>query len=152
MSEKTIYDCERAKFEGFGTYKLPIEERVNEIMEATKKEYPNVDNYLLWLCAVDYVLEEKGLKKDNDDGVKMYEEYIKERKIFIYNTVKVQDDDVIKYDCNVLQEVRVAAAMPEGHCGGFGTSSRMRCGMLKRLGTRQRRPDIQGYCQPGSHS
>ena len=63
MSEKTIYDCERAKFEGFGTYKLPIEERVNEIMEATKKEYPNVDNYLLWLCAVDYVLEEKGLKK-----------------------------------------------------------------------------------------
>ena len=108
MSEKTIYDCERAKFEGFGTYKLPIEERVNEIMEATKKEYPNVDNYLLWLCAVDYVLEEKGLKKDNyelDEGIKMYEEYVKQRKIFIYNTVKVQDDDVIKYDCNVLQEV-----------------------------------------------
>jgi len=105
MSEKTIYDCERAKFEGFGTYKLPIEERVNEIIEATKKEYPNIDNYLLWLCAVDYVLEEKGLKKGNDDGVKMYEEYIKERKIFIYNTVKVQNDDVIKYDCNVLQEV-----------------------------------------------
>ena len=105
MSEKTIYDCERAKFEGFGTYKLPIEERVNEIIEATKKEYPNIDNYLLWLCAVDYVLEEKGLKKDEDDGVKMYEEYIKERKIFIYNTVKIQNDDVIKYDCNVLQEV-----------------------------------------------
>ena len=64
-----------------------------------------MDNYLLWLCAVDYVLEEKGLKPENDDGVKMYEEYIKERKIFIYNTVKVQNDDVIKYDCNVLQEV-----------------------------------------------
>ena len=46
----------------FGTYKLPVEERVNEIMEATKKEYPNVDNFLLWLCSVDYVLEEKGLK------------------------------------------------------------------------------------------
>jgi hypothetical protein len=106
MSEKTIYECERAKFNGFGTYKVPIEERVNEIMEATKKEYPNVDNYLLWVCAVDYVLEEKGLKKDNDDdGVKMYEEYVEQRKIFIYNTVKIQDDDVIKYDCNVLQEV-----------------------------------------------
>jgi len=39
MSEKTIYDVDRAKFEGFGTYKLPIEERVNEIMEVTKKEY-----------------------------------------------------------------------------------------------------------------
>ena len=49
-------------------------------------------------------------------------------------------------------EVRVAAAMPEGHCGGFGTSSRMRCGTLKRLGTRQRRPDNQGHRQLGSHS
>ena len=131
MSDKTIYDVDRAKFEGFGTYKLPIEERVNEIMEATKKEYPNMDNYLLWLCAVDYVLEEKGLKKENEDVIKMYEEYVKQRKIFIYNTVKVvredlcaithkvsyptpcgkgpptlaEEDDVIKYDYNVLQEV-----------------------------------------------
>ena len=45
------------------------------------------------------------IEKENDDGVKMYEEYVKQRKIFIYNTVKVVDDDVIKYDCNVLQEV-----------------------------------------------
>ena len=45
---KTIYDCERAKFEGFGTYKVPIEERVNEIMEATKKEYPNVEYKYLY--------------------------------------------------------------------------------------------------------
>jgi hypothetical protein len=105
MSEKTIYDVDRAKFEGVGTYKQPIEERVNEIMEATKKEYPNVDNYLLRLCAVDYVLEEKGLKKDNEEGVKMYEDYVKQRKIFIYNSVKVEEDDVIKYDYNVLQEV-----------------------------------------------
>ena len=41
----SVFDVERAKFEGFGTYKLPIEERVNEIIEATKKEYPNIDNY-----------------------------------------------------------------------------------------------------------
>ena len=50
------------------------------------------------------------------------------------------------------KENRVAAAMPEGHCGGFGTSSRMRCGTLTRLGTRQRRPDNQGHCLLGSHS
>ena len=93
MSDKTVFDVERAKFEGFGTYKLPIEERVNELMEITKKEYPHMDNYLLWLCAVDYVLEEKGLKKENEDGVKMYEEYVKQRKIFIYNNVKVVEDD-----------------------------------------------------------
>ncbi len=74
-------------------------------METAKKEYPNMDNYLLWLCAVDYVLEEKGLKKENEDGIKMYKEYVKEkRKIFMYNTVRIQDDDVMKYDDNVLQE------------------------------------------------
>ena len=91
----SVFDVERAKFEGFGTYKLPIEERVNEIMEAIKKEYPNIDNYLLWVCAVDYVLEEKGLKKDKEDGLKLYEQYVNQRKIFIYNTVKIEDD--IKY-------------------------------------------------------
>jgi hypothetical protein len=50
-------------------------------------------------------IRRKGIKKDNEDGVKMYEEYLKQRKIFIYNTVKVEDDDGIKYDYNVLQEV-----------------------------------------------
>jgi len=95
MSElQTIYDCERAKFNGFGTYKLPIEERVNEIMEITKKEYPTIDNYLLWVCAVDYVLEEKGLKKENSSGLNMYEEYVKQRKTFIYNTVKVEENNI----------------------------------------------------------
>ena len=91
----SVFDVERAKFEGFGTYKLPIEERVNEIMEATKKEYPNIDNYLLWICAVDCVLEEKGLKRDNEDGLKLYEQYVNQRKIFTYNAVKIEDD--IKY-------------------------------------------------------
>jgi len=84
MSEKTIYDVERAKFNGFGTYKLPIEERVNEIIEATKKEYPNMDNYLLWLCAVDYVLEEKGLKKIMMKGLKCMKNISKkERYLYI---------------------------------------------------------------------
>ena len=32
-------------------------------------------------------------------------EYMKERKTFIYHTVKVQDDDLIKYDYNVIQEI-----------------------------------------------
>ena len=91
---QTIYDCERAKFTGFGTYTLPIEERVNEIIEMTKKEYPTMDNYLIWLCAVDYVLEEKGLKKDNkENGAKMYEDYVKQRKTFIYNNVTVEENN-----------------------------------------------------------
>jgi len=63
-------------------------------MEMTKKEYPTIDNDLLWVCAVHYVLEEKGLKKDNEDGVKMYEEYVKQRKTFIYNTVHVEENNI----------------------------------------------------------
>ncbi len=35
----------------------------------------------------------------------MYEEYVKERKKFIYNTVKIEDDDVIEYGYHVLQEI-----------------------------------------------
>jgi hypothetical protein len=93
MTSETIFDCERAKFTGFGTYALPIEERVNEIIEMTKKEYPNMDNYLIWLCAVDYVLEEKGLKNNNKDGANIYEEYVKQRKTFIYNNVTVEGDE-----------------------------------------------------------
>ena len=103
MSE-TVFDVPRAKFEGFGTYKLPIEERVNELIEMVKKEYPTMDNYLIWLCAVDFVLEEKGLKKDNENGAKMYEEYIKQRKTFIYNSVTVEDDEKITYDYNVTND------------------------------------------------
>ena len=45
---ETVYGLDRAKFKGFGKYKLDIENRVNDILELTKKEYPNVDNYLLW--------------------------------------------------------------------------------------------------------
>ena len=41
----------------------------------------NIDNYILWSCAL---------------------EYVKEGKIFICNTVKVQGDAVIKYEYNVL--------------------------------------------------
>jgi hypothetical protein len=33
------------------------------------------------------------------------EKYLKERKTFIYNTVNVEDGDVIKSEYNVLQEV-----------------------------------------------
>ena len=60
---ETVYDVSRAKFEGFGTHKLPIEVHVNELIEmtkTTKKEFPEMDNDLIWLCAVDCVLEEKG--------------------------------------------------------------------------------------------
>jgi hypothetical protein len=105
MSEETIYGVDRAKFDGFGKYKLPIEKRVNEILELTKKEYPEMDNFLMWLCAVDFVMDEMGLKKDCDEGQIFYEKYLKERKTFIYQGVSVEEGDKIKAEYNVLQEV-----------------------------------------------
>ncbi len=51
------------------------------------------------------------------------------------------------YETHPKEEVRLAAAVPEGHCGGSGTSSWMRCGTLKRLGTRPRWPDNHGSRQ-----
>ena len=49
---------ERAKITGFGTYgEYDINDRVNEPMKQIKKEYPMIDNYLLWVMVVDYVLK-----------------------------------------------------------------------------------------------
>ena len=68
----------------------------------TKKEFPEMDNSLVWLCAVDYVLEEKGWKKDDENGAKMYEDSVKERKTFIYNTVSVEARQKIKLHVIIL--------------------------------------------------
>jgi hypothetical protein len=35
----------------------------------------------------------------------MFEKSIKQQNIFIYNTVKKDDDDVIKYDYNFFKEI-----------------------------------------------
>jgi ATP-dependent protease ClpP protease subunit len=45
-----------------------------------------------------------GLKKESDEGTQMYEKYLKERKIFIYNNVSVESGETIKNEYNVLQE------------------------------------------------
>ena len=78
---------------------------MNEIIEMTKKEYPEIDNYLLWICAVDYVMEEMGIKKDSVKGKELYDLYLKERKTFIYNTVKIEEGKKLKSEYNVSQQV-----------------------------------------------
>ena len=87
------------KFKGFGEYNNDIlkehEKRINELIELTKNEFPDVDNYFIWLCAVDYVMEELGLKKDTlDIGKNQYEQYLNERDKLIYNSVILNNDDI----------------------------------------------------------
>ena len=56
----------------------------------TKLEYPQIDNFFLWLISVDFVMEELGIKNDTDLGKSLYEDFLKERKTFIYNSVDLK--------------------------------------------------------------
>ena len=62
----TVYGYERNKFKGFGEYTNELlkenEGRINELVEMTTKEFPNLDNYFIWMAAVDYMMEELGIK------------------------------------------------------------------------------------------
>ena len=64
---ETVYGYQRNKFKGFGEYTNQLlkdnEGRINDLIELTKQEYPTIDNYLIWLCAVDYMMEELNIKK-----------------------------------------------------------------------------------------
>ena len=57
-----LYGYQRNKFKGFGEYTNQLlkdnEGRINDLIELTKQEYPTIDNYLIWLAAVDYMMEE----------------------------------------------------------------------------------------------
>ena len=87
---------QKNKFKGFGEYNNELlkenEARINELVELTKKEYPTLDNYFMWMAAVDNMLEELNIK-DNDGnlGKSLYEEFVKERNTLIYNSVELSD-------------------------------------------------------------
>jgi len=93
IDNSKVYGYEKAKFNGFGDYgKYDIKDRMNELMEMCKKEYPSMDNYLLWLSCLDYVIRDE-LKEDvnENEALKFYEDYKKEKETLIYNNVKVEE-------------------------------------------------------------
>ena len=91
---KTVYGYEKNKFKGFGNYNNELlkenEGRINELVELTKQEYPTMDNYLIWMCAVDYMIEELNIKVDTTSGKQLYEDSMKERNKTIYNSVELK--------------------------------------------------------------
>ena len=91
---KTVYGYEKNKFKGFGNYNNELlkenEGRINELVELTKQEYPTMDNYLIWMCAVDYMIEELNIKVDNSSGKQLYEDSMKERNKTVYNSVELK--------------------------------------------------------------
>lgn len=97
FDDKTVYGHERNKFKGFGEYTNQIlkdnEKRINELVEMTKLEYPQTDNYFIWLCACDFVMEELGIKNESELGKSLYEDFLKERKTTLYNSVQLCVND-----------------------------------------------------------
>ena len=95
FDDQTVYGHERNKFKGFGEYTNQIlkdnEKRINELVEMTKLEYPQTDNYFIWLCACDFVMEELGIKNESDLGKSLYEDFLKERKTTLYNSVQLDN-------------------------------------------------------------
>jgi hypothetical protein len=94
---KTVYGYEKNKFKGFGEYNnnellKENEKRINELVELTKQEYPTMDNYLIWICAVHYVMEELNIKVDNTSGKQLYEDSMKERNKTHYNSVELKEE------------------------------------------------------------
>ena len=91
---KTVYGYKKNRFKGFGEYNNELlkehEGRINELVELTKQEYPTMDNYFLWLCAVDYMMEELNIKNDSISGKSMFNDCLKERNTFIYNSVELK--------------------------------------------------------------
>ena len=93
--DEKVYGYEKAKFNGFGNYgkyDMKIKDRMNELMEMLKKEYPAMDNYLLWLSCLDYIIRDE-LKEDvnENEALEFYENYKKEKETLIYNNVKVEE-------------------------------------------------------------
>ena len=86
---KTVYGYEKNRFKGFGEYNNELlkehEGRINELVELTKQEYPTMDNYFL-----EYMMEELNIKTDNSSGKSMFNDCLKERNTFVYNSVELK--------------------------------------------------------------
>ena len=49
-------------------------EQLNNLMEACKQEYPDIDPYIIWVYSVDYLLNQQGIYGDEKEAQKLYEQ------------------------------------------------------------------------------
>ena len=45
-------------------------ERLTQLIEVCKYEYPDIDPYIIWVYSVDYLLNEQGINGDEKEGRK----------------------------------------------------------------------------------
>ena len=49
-------------------------ERLAELMELCKQEYPDIDPFIIWVYSMDYLLNEQGIYGDKNEAQKLYEQ------------------------------------------------------------------------------
>ena len=55
-------------------------ERLTQLIEACKQEYPDIDPFIIWVYSMDYLLNEQGIYGDKNVAQKLYEESRSELK------------------------------------------------------------------------
>ncbi len=51
-----------------------------------------MDNYLIWMCAVHYVMEELNFYVGNSSGKQLYDDSMKERNKTLYISVELKQE------------------------------------------------------------
>lgn len=62
------------------------EDRLQQLMEASKKEFPDYDDYVIWIVSMNYLLNEKGIFADEVETAKIRER----RKEAIKYSVRIE--------------------------------------------------------------
>lgn len=72
------------------------ENRVNELVELSLKQFPNIDKYFLWVCAVDYVMKEEMKLNIDDEDIKLKVDEIynsRNENKYVFENITLKDEN-----------------------------------------------------------
>ena len=49
-------------------------DRLTQLMEASKMSFPDIDPFIIWVYSMDYLLNEQGIYGDEKEAQKLYEQ------------------------------------------------------------------------------
>jgi hypothetical protein len=49
-------------------------DRLTQLIEMCKQEYPDIDPYIIWVYSMDYLLNEQGIYGDKIEAQKLYDQ------------------------------------------------------------------------------
>ena len=49
-------------------------ERLTQLIEVCKREYPDIDPFIIWVYSMDYLLNEQGIYGDKIEAQKLYDQ------------------------------------------------------------------------------